>query len=150
MILGEFSRKLNKASGHLRQKEPFTPWSNAAKREIKELKKDSSWKLTKFGTLKRLWNNCLELESYIRSNNAHGINKLDGEVPKTIMSGEMSDTARFVTLSRLNGWCFKMKLPYILMTNSDLVDTWAQELILVLPWWQRLSKRTVRSSIGPS
>ena len=35
MVLGEFNRKLKEASHHLKQMEPFTPWSNAAEGEIK-------------------------------------------------------------------------------------------------------------------
>ena len=44
--------------------EPFTPWINAAKREVKELKKVSSRKLIKSGPPKGLWDEYLELESY--------------------------------------------------------------------------------------
>ena len=76
----------------LKQMEPFTPWSNAAIREIKELKKGSS--IIKPGAPKRLWDNCLELESYI-SNTTHGIYKLDGEVPEAIMFGKTSDISQF-------------------------------------------------------
>ena len=42
-------------------------------------------KMIKSRAPKRLWDDCLD-ESYIRSNTVHGIDKLDGEVPKTIMS----------------------------------------------------------------
>ena len=85
IFLGELNRKLKEALCHLRQTEEFTPWSNA-ERQVKGLKKGSGRKLIKSGTLKRLWKDCLELESYLRSNTAHGIYKLNGEVPKTIMS----------------------------------------------------------------
>ena len=64
-ILGEFNRKLKEVLYHLRQMEPFTPWSNTAKREIKKLKKESCRKLIKSGTPKGLFDDCLELESYI-------------------------------------------------------------------------------------
>ena len=37
-----------------------------------------------FGTPKRLWDDCLELESYIRSKTAYNIYKLDEEVPETL------------------------------------------------------------------
>ena len=47
---------------------------------------------------KHLWDACLELEAYIRSNTAHDIYKLDGEVPKTVMSGELSDISQFFKL----------------------------------------------------
>ena len=64
IVLGHFNRKLKEASCHLKQMEPFTPWSNSAKREIKELKKGSGRKLIKPGTPKRLWDVFLELESH--------------------------------------------------------------------------------------
>ena len=95
MVLGQFHRKIKKALCHLKQTKPFTPWLNAAKREIKELKKGSGRKLIKSGAPKRLWDDCLELESYIRSNTVHGIYKLDGEVPETIMSGMILDISQF-------------------------------------------------------
>ena len=89
MIPGEFNRELKEASCHLKQTEPFNPWLNAAKREMKELKKGSSMKFIKNGTLRRLWGDCVKLESYIRSNTTHSIYKLDGEVPETMKSREM-------------------------------------------------------------
>ena len=87
LIPGEFNRKLKEASCHLKQMEPFTPWSHAAKRELYKLKKGSGRKLIKSGAPKRLWDDDLELDSYIRSNTAHCIYKLNGEVPETIMFG---------------------------------------------------------------
>ena len=54
MILGEFKRKCTEAPCHLRQTEPFTPWSNAAERKIEKLKKGSGRKLIKCSTPKRL------------------------------------------------------------------------------------------------
>ena len=95
MILGEFNRDLKEALCHLKQTEPFTSWLNAIKREIKELKKGSGRKPISFGSPKRLWDDCLKLESYIRSKTAHGIYKFDGEVPETIMSSETSNISQF-------------------------------------------------------
>ena len=104
MIVGEFNRKLKEALCHLRQMEPFTTWLNTAEREMKELKKGSSRKLIKSGAPKRLWDDdCLELESYIRSNSAHNIYKLDGEVPETILSRETSNISQFCEFDRSNG-----------------------------------------------
>ena len=54
MIPGQFSWKLKEASCHLKQMELFTPWSNAAKRKIKESEKGSGRKLIKSGTPKSL------------------------------------------------------------------------------------------------
>ena len=52
---------------------------NAAKKEIKELKKGSGSKLIKSAIPTRLWGDCLEFESCIRSNTAHGIKTKSGE-----------------------------------------------------------------------
>ena len=71
--------------------ELFIPWLTLNEREIKKLKKGSDKKFIKSGTSKRLWDDCLELESYIRSNTADGIYKLDEEVPETIMSDKTSN-----------------------------------------------------------
>ena len=83
MIQGKFCQKLKDAACHLNQLESYTPWSNAAEREIKKLKKEASCKLLRCTAPKHLWDDCLELEAYIRSNTAHEISKLDREVPKT-------------------------------------------------------------------
>ena len=82
MIQGKFYQKLKDDACHLKQLEPFTSWSNAAEREIKELKKGASHKLLQSRSPKCLWDKCFELEAYIRSTTAHDIYKLDGEVPK--------------------------------------------------------------------
>ena len=76
MIQGDFNRKLKEVSCHLRQTESFTQWSNAAEgeREIKKLKKGSSRKMIKSRSPKRLWDDCLKLESYFKSNTACGTN----------------------------------------------------------------------------
>ena len=52
----------------MKQLEPYTPLSNAAEREMKELKKGAGCKLLKSRAPKQLWDNCIELEAYIRSN----------------------------------------------------------------------------------
>ena len=109
MIQGTFHQKLKEAACHLKQLESYTPWSNAAEREIKELKKGAGHKLPWSRAPKHLWDDCLELEAYIRSNTAHEIYKLDREVPKTVMSGETSDISQFCKLEWFE--CFEKKLP---------------------------------------
>ena len=47
------------------------------------------------------------MEAYIRSNIAHEIYKLDGEVPKTVMSGETSDISQFCKLEWLKWIMFQ-------------------------------------------
>ena len=98
MIQVKFHQKLKEAACHLKQLEPYTPWSNAAEREIKELKNGADHELLWSRAPKHLWDDYLELEDYIRSNTAHKIYKLDGEVPKTVMSGETSDISQLCKL----------------------------------------------------
>ena len=54
MVLSEFDRKLKEALCHLKQTKSFTPWSNAAEKEIEGLKKGCGRELIKSGTPKRL------------------------------------------------------------------------------------------------
>ena len=50
-------------------------------RGIKKLKNAVSCKLLRSRASKCLWDDCLELEAYIKSNTAHEVYKLNGEVP---------------------------------------------------------------------
>ncbi len=44
---------------------------------------------------RRLWDDCMEYEAYVRSHKTHDIFKLDGEVPQTIMSGKTANITQF-------------------------------------------------------
>ena len=103
MIIGSFNMKLKEASFNLKQIEPFSPWSNAATREMTNLKKGSGRKLIKACSLKRLWDHCLELESYVRPNTAHSMYKLDREVPEVIMSSKISYISQFYEFEWFKG-----------------------------------------------
>ena len=80
------------------------------------------WKLIKSCTPRRLWSDCLELESYIRSNTAHINYKLDGEVPETIMSGEMSNISQFCEFEWFEWVMFQDKIEAYPMITSGWVD----------------------------
>ena len=54
LVQGKFHQKLKEAVCHLKQLEPYTPWSIAAEREIKELKKGAGHKLLRSRALKHL------------------------------------------------------------------------------------------------
>eukprot|EP01082_Thalassiosira_pseudonana_P005598 g5187.t1 g5187 contig19:120121-121928(-) len=90
-VLGKLKQKLVDAHCPLRQTEPYSPWSNSAELEIRELKKATGRRLLKSGAPKRLWDYCLELESLIRSHTAHDIFKLNGRTPEAMMMGETPD-----------------------------------------------------------
>ena len=83
---------------------------------------------------KCLWDDFLKLETYIRSNTAHEIYKLDGDVPKTVMSGETSDMSQFFELDCFEWVMFQnetaehpdneLKLSYLVpIINKDLTVT---------------------------
>ena len=91
----------------------------------KGTKKGSSWKLIKSGTPKRLWDDCLKLESYIRSNTAHGIYKLDGEVPETIMSRDTSKISQFCEFEWFEWVMFSDKMATYPNYHFKLGDTLA-------------------------
>ena len=88
MMKGKFYQKLKDAACHLKQLESYIPWSNAAVRDFKGLKKWASHELLQSRAPKHLWNDCIELEAYKMSNSVHDIYTLDGEVLKTVMSDE--------------------------------------------------------------
>jgi Reverse transcriptase (RNA-dependent DNA polymerase) len=89
--MGLFRRKCREAGVHVKQTEPHSPWSNAAEAAIRELKKGVGRQMVRSAAPKRLWDDCLEREAYVRSFTAHDIYKLNGQVPETIVSGETAD-----------------------------------------------------------
>ena len=95
-VQGKFHQKLKGGACHLNQLQPYTPWSNSAERKIKELKKGAGCKLLQSIAPECLWDDCLELEVYIRSNTAHDFYELDWEVPKTVVSGKTLDISQFL------------------------------------------------------
>ena len=98
LVQGKFHQKLKEVACYLKQLEWCTPWSNAAEREIKELKKGAGHKMLGSREPKHLWDDCLELEAYIRSNTAHDTYNLEGEVPKTVITGETFNISQFCAL----------------------------------------------------
>ena len=98
--MGTFCKKAKEMGAHVKQIEPYSPWQNAAELTICELKKDVGWKAARTQSPKKLWDHSLELESYVHSNTAITHPELDGQVPKTIMSGQTADISHFAEL----GW----------------------------------------------
>ena len=75
--------------------EPYSPWSNFAEHEIRELKKAASRKLTQSGAPCKLWCFALGYKSYVCSHTSHDIYCLDGRVPETVISGETANISPF-------------------------------------------------------
>ena len=103
--LGNFRRKLKEADCRIKQTEPYTPFSNAAEAGIRELKKATGRRLTKTRSPKRLWDDCMELESLIRSHTALDIWQLQGQVPQTLMTGQTADISQLFELGWYD-WCY--------------------------------------------
>ncbi len=75
--LGDFRRKCREASCHIKQTEPHSPWMNMAENGVRELKKASARQMLKRHSPKRLWDDCLELQAFIKSHTAgnhYGLN----------------------------------------------------------------------------
>ena len=68
---------------------------NAAENGVRELKKASASQMLKKHSLKRLWDDCLELRGFITSNMAGNHFGLNGETPETMLSGETADISEF-------------------------------------------------------
>jgi hypothetical protein len=90
-IQGGFRRKLSDDGCHIKQTEPHTPKSNSAEGSIRELKSGIGQEMVRSGAPKRLWDDCLVREAYVRSSTALDIFSLEGKVSDTIEKGQTSD-----------------------------------------------------------
>ena len=97
--LGTFMKKSRESNCWIKQTKPYTTWSNSDESAIRELRKGSARKMLKKNYPKRLWDDCIELQAYIRSQTANGHYHLKGEVPETVMSGETADISKFAEYS---------------------------------------------------
>ena len=98
---GDFRKKRRKASCHVKQTEPCSPWMSAAENGVREPKKASAGQVLKKHSPKRLWDGCLELQGFITSRTAGNHFGLNGETPETMLSGETPDLSEFAE----RGWC---------------------------------------------
>ena len=99
MRWGEFFRKCKEAMCCLRGTKPYSPWSNSAVHEIRELKKGAARKLTWSGVPRSLWCFALEYKSYVCLHTAHDIYQLDGHVPEMAILVETADVSPFYELN---------------------------------------------------
>jgi hypothetical protein len=93
--LGDFQRKCREAGCHVKQTEPHSPWKNMAENGVRELKKSLARQMLLKHSPKRLWDNCLELQAFIKSHTAGNHYELKGECPETMLSGETADISEF-------------------------------------------------------
>ena len=93
--LGDFKKKCRQAGCHIRETEPYSPWSNSAEVAIKEVKLATGRDLHRSKCPLKLWDDCLERQAYIRSFTAHDTFGLKGDTPKTMVNGETPDISEF-------------------------------------------------------
>jgi hypothetical protein len=93
-ILGTFKQKCRDAGVNLHPTEPYSPWSDLAEGYIRELKKKSRRRMCAGKVPKRLWDDCLEYEADIMSHTAHDTYELQGQVPQSVVTGQLVDISR--------------------------------------------------------
>jgi hypothetical protein len=64
---GEFRRKLRDTGCHIKQTEPHAQSSNMGEGGVRELKKGVARQILRSGCPKRLWDDCIIREAYVRS-----------------------------------------------------------------------------------
>jgi hypothetical protein len=101
LTLGDFRKKCREASCHIRQIEPCSPSMNAAENGAGEPKKTSARQMLKQHSPKRPWDDCLELQGFIKVHAAGNPFGLNGETPETMLLGETADVSEFPVC----GWC---------------------------------------------
>jgi hypothetical protein len=71
--------------------DPHTPKSNAAEGSIRELKRVVGREMVRSGATKRIWDDFLVREAYVRSSTALDIFSFEGKVPDKIVKCQTYD-----------------------------------------------------------
>jgi hypothetical protein len=79
------------AGCHIKQTEPHTQSSNMGEGALRELKKGVGRQMLCSGCPKRLWDDCIIREAYVRSHTSLDIYGLEGQVPESNIKGETVD-----------------------------------------------------------
>jgi hypothetical protein len=90
-VEGYFRRKLSDAGWHIKQTEPDTQSSNMGEGDVSDLKKGVGRQMLRSGCPKRLWDDCIIREAYVRSHTSLDIYGLEGQVPESKVKGETED-----------------------------------------------------------
>jgi hypothetical protein len=86
-VEGDFRRKLCDAGFHIKQTEPHIQSSNMGEGAVRELKKGVGRQMLRSRCPKRLWDDCIIREAYVRSHTSIDIYGLEGQVPESKVKG---------------------------------------------------------------
>ena len=78
----------------MKRTEPHYPWQLQVWETIRDLKKGTGTKMVQSDSFKRIWDDTLEFDFYVRSHTALDVYMLQVEVPGTLMSGGTSDISQ--------------------------------------------------------
>ena len=112
-IQDEFNQKVEEASFHWKGLSHSSHGQMHQKEKTKEMNKGSGRHMINSKVPKRLWDYCLDLESYIRSKANDGVYKINGEVYETIMSGMTSNISQFF-------WTWIIQVGHVLRQNCTI------------------------------
>ena len=97
-VQGDFRRKCKESNCPVHQTESYLSFSNAAEAAIRELKKMIRRALNSSRSPKKLWDHCMELQSFVKSHTALDMWQLKGQIPQTLMTGQTADKSQFFEL----------------------------------------------------
>ena len=95
-IMGKFKEACQDATVQVQQLEYNTPWTNRSEGAVQENKRSARHAMKKSACHARLWDYYDELQAKIRYYTAHDIPTLNGQVPKTVVTGNTADISEFV------------------------------------------------------
>jgi hypothetical protein len=90
-VEGEFRIKLCDAGCHIKHTEAHIQSSNMGEGAVRELKKGVGRQMLRSGCPKRLWDDYIIIEEYVRSHTSLDIYVLEGQVPESKIKGETVD-----------------------------------------------------------
>ena len=99
-IMGKFKKSCQDATVQVQQLEYNTPWANRAEGEVRENTRAERRAMKKLACPARLWDYFAELQANIRCHTARDIPTLNGQVPKTVNTGNTANISELVEF----GW----------------------------------------------
>ena len=99
-IMGKFKEACQDETVQVQQLESNTTWENRDEGAVRENKRAARCAMKKSDCPARIWDYCDELQANIRFHAVHDIPILNGQVPKTMVTGNNVDISELVKF----GW----------------------------------------------